>query len=92
MKISGHHPHAKVERSQVERRDTGASGERGAAAASTGAAAEVRMSETARALTDAHGPERPDPARVERLRRAIERGELRVDVGRIADAILEQER
>ena len=50
------------------------------------------MSAEAQALRDSRAPERPDEAKIERLRTAIARGELHIDADRIAARMLEEER
>ncbi len=52
----------------------------------------VYVSRTARLLAAARAPETPDPARVDRLRRLVADDGLPVDVDRIIDAILAEER
>jgi hypothetical protein len=52
----------------------------------------VFVSRTARLLAAARAPETPDGARVERLRRLVADDGLPVDVDRIIDAILAEER
>ena len=54
-------------------------------------AAQVAVSASARAFEDLRAPERPDAAKVQRLRDAIARGELRIDPERIAARMIEEE-
>lgn len=91
MKINGHNPYSKIEPARPVSEHSRAE-DQGSSVASGGAAAEVRMSDTAHALRDARAPEQPDPAKVERLRAAIARGELRIDPDKIAARMLEEER
>ncbi|HJL19623.1 MAG TPA: flagellar biosynthesis anti-sigma factor FlgM [Sandaracinaceae bacterium LLY-WYZ-13_1] len=91
MKISGHTPYAKIESTRAGERGP-AEGRESSEASPTGAAAEVRMSDAARAMRDAHAPERPDEAKVARLRELVERGDFQIDAERIASAMLDEER
>jgi flagellar biosynthesis anti-sigma factor FlgM len=51
----------------------------------------VKVSAEARALAAAREPEVPDQQKIEKLKDAIRKGEFKVDVGHIADAILNEE-
>lgn len=88
MKISGHNPYSRIDSSKgrEKRSDapTDASGVRAEAA-------QVAMSDTAKALAEARAPEKPDQSRIERLREAIANGELKIDAQKIAARMMEEE-
>ena len=88
MKITGQKPQvAPVEKRRSDRPDVTPA--RGQSARTP--AAEVRMSDAARALRGAREPESPDTAKVEALRARIEAGDFKVDPERIADAMMSEE-
>jgi flagellar biosynthesis anti-sigma factor FlgM len=51
----------------------------------------VKVSPEARILAAARDPETPDDRKIEQLKDAIRNGTFKVDVGRIADSILNEE-
>lgn len=51
----------------------------------------VELSDEAKALLSANGPEVPDQARIERLKAAIRDGSFAIDFERVADAMLSEE-
>jgi len=88
MKISGH-----LQRSPVDSTRHDSKADRGAErdhapAGPTEPAARVKVSDAAR---QAHDPAAPDMQKVERLRAALEAGELKVDPEQIAARMLEEE-
>ncbi len=88
MKIPGHPQRTNIERRRDSKPDAvGAS--RGEAAIAP--AAQVKMSDAARALERTSGPEAPDMAKVARLRDAIAAGELKIDPERIASRMVQEE-
>ncbi len=89
MKIGRTHQQQPIEQARGDR----ASGAREKAAPSGSRTLDpVRLSDTGRRLAAARGPEVPDGARVEHLRRLLSDGKLPVDVEAITDAILREER
>lgn len=87
MKIQGHPPTSIDPRTVQRERETPVP-----KPPTGGGAAEVRVSDSAKALGDARAPEQPDSARIERLRERVAKGELVIDAERIADAMLREER
>jgi flagellar biosynthesis anti-sigma factor FlgM len=51
----------------------------------------VQVSQLGQMLASARGPDKPDTARVERLKGAIESGSFKVDADRIAEAMIQEE-
>ncbi|MEC7522271.1 MAG: flagellar biosynthesis anti-sigma factor FlgM [Myxococcota bacterium] len=91
MKITGQNPYAKIE-STRERKGAPSSESAPAERAVGRPAAEVEMSDAARATRELRAPERPDAEKVARLKQAILDGEFRIDPDRIASAMLDEER
>ncbi len=77
---------------KAEADQKGSSTKKGSKTGSAASADAVSVSDEARTLSKARGPETPDPARIERLRDAIRRGEFKVDAERIAERMLLEER
>jgi len=88
MKIPGHTQRTKIERRRDSKPDAT---EASRAEGGTGPAAQVQMSDAARALERAHAPEAPDMAKVARLRDAIANGQLKIDPERIASRMIQEE-
>ena len=57
----------------------------------TTSAERVRISGQAQALADARAPESIDSQKVARLRESFEKGTFKIDLDRIADAMLREE-
>ncbi|GAB5542210.1 MAG: flagellar biosynthesis anti-sigma factor FlgM [Sandaracinaceae bacterium] len=91
MKITGQNPYSKIE-STRERKGAPASESAKAESAVGRPAAEVEMSDAARAMREARAPEQPDAQKVARLKQAILDGEFRIDPERIASAMFDEER
>lgn len=56
-----------------------------------GSSERVAISGQAKALADARAPETADAERVARLRDALDKGTFKVDLGKIADAMIREE-
>lgn len=87
MKISGHNPYTRIDSKSRDRRSNKPEG----AAGVRTEAAQVAMSDTAKAMSEARAPEKPDADRIERLRAAIANGELKIDAQAIAARMMEEE-
>jgi flagellar biosynthesis anti-sigma factor FlgM len=66
--------------------------QKGAESRPLGSSEQVRLSGQARALAGARAPETPDLEKVARLRDALEKGTFKVDLEKIADAMIREER
>lgn len=90
MKIDGTHGRGAIDR--VETRQDTRARERSAEAPRGGDTVKVSVSSRARQLAEARAPEKPDQARIARLKEAVEKGTLDVDPAKIANAMLREER
>ena len=87
MKVNGNHPQARIERVTSVQRPT-----RPEAPASPAPAAGVQVSGAGRRLAAARAPEVPDEAKISEMRARIADGRLGFDAGKVADAMLREER
>lgn len=90
MKIDG--TNARGALGRVETKQDGKAREQDATAVRGGDTVKVSVSSRARRLAEARAPEKPDQARIQKMREMVEKGTLDVDPAKIASAMLREER
>lgn len=92
MKVNGTHPQPTTSRVAATAPREAVNEARGPEQHASEGADQVHVSEAGRKLATTRAPQQVDDAKVAELRGRVQAGKLQIDLGRIADVMLREER